>query len=107
MNDTLNKIVADMRHEAELAASGGVCPDLSAMLAGYADRIERASAWIMNLTLKYRFQSARSCIQDARLVATEREYDGIAALADHALGDLDAIGKTAGLAEDEEKEGAE
>lgn len=53
--------------------------------------------WQHQLTLEMKFDEARKCLEDALLVAREREFSGVAHLVDCALHDLLLIGQLTGI----------
>lgn len=55
------------------------------------------SDWVHTFMVELKFKDAMSCLADAKLVAIEREYMGVARLLDSAIADLDLIGKLTGI----------
>ena len=53
--------------------------------------------WITSFALESRFDDAKKCLEDALLVAREREYRGLALLVNAALDDLLLIGRLTGI----------
>lgn len=56
-----------------------------------------SSRFEIDLALEISFDTARSCLCDALLVAREREYHGVATLIGCALERLETIGKLTGI----------
>lgn len=96
--DTRLDIAREMRKHADSleARDGGDNPAID-ILRFYADKLADANDWPYQFTLENNFQDAESCLDDARFVAVEREYYGVARLVDHALACLRAIGRITGL----------
>lgn len=53
--------------------------------------------WTTSFALESRYDDAKKCLEDALLVAREREYQGLAHLVDAALADLLLIGRLTGI----------
>lgn len=53
--------------------------------------------WQHQFILEKNFDEARKCLEDALLVAREREFSGVAHLVDCALHDLLRIGQFTGI----------
>lgn len=61
--------------------------------------------WTTSFVLESRFDDAKKCLEDALLVAREREYQGLAHLLDAALADLLLIGRMTGMNGQKRNEG--
>lgn len=100
MNPTKLDIVREMREQADaFEADRGVIYGAAAgaLLRQYADKFASADDWPYQFTLEQNYEDAKSCLADAKLVAVEREYHGVARLVDHALGCLETIGRLSGI----------
>lgn len=52
---------------------------------------------VLQFSMEIHYQEAEKCLADALLVATEREYRGVAVLVREALDELKIIGRVCGI----------